>query len=209
MNVEAALILVDREVYRQTNKHLTDLQQAVITSVLLGHKYLEIADEYGCTEGHVKDTGYLLWKLLAQAWGEKVTKSNLRSLVKRQLQSTQGKIDGTITSDRSETNLSFVGRQKAIANLQSLVAQGNKIIVLQGEGGIGKTTLAQKFLASQNLALNLEVLMAKETTNIVAVASVVEEWLQRDLHEDSGKEFGVTLAPVQKVFRTMSCRHFN
>lgn len=203
MNVEAALILVDREVYRYTNKHLTDIQQAVITNVLLGHKYLAIADQYGCTEGHVKDTGYLLWKLLAQAWGEKVTKSNLRSLVKKQLQLLEND-QTTVDSAEAVVNLvipiksGFVGRQRAIANLQSLVAQGNKIIVLQGEGGIGKTTLAQKFLASQNLALNLEVLMAKETTNIVAVASVVEEWLQRDLHEDSGKEFGVTLARFKR-----------
>lgn len=204
MNVEAALALVDREVYRHTNKHLTDLQQAVITNVLLGHKYLEIADAYGCTEGHAKDTGSLLWKLLTQAWGEKVTKSNLRSLINRQLQA----IDGKQSLEREKNNFSFnlviaenpdfIGRQQAIANLQSLVAQGNKIIVLQGEGGIGKTTLAQKFLAHQNFPLNLEVLMAKETTNIVSVASVVEEWLQRDLHEDSGKEFGVTLSRFKR-----------
>ncbi|PSB07501.1 NB-ARC domain-containing protein [Pleurocapsa sp. CCALA 161] len=204
MNVEAALALVDREVYRHTNKHLTDLQQAVITNVLLGHKYLKIADTYGCTEGHAKDTGSLLWKLLTQAWGAKVTKSNLRSLVNRQLQA----IDGEQFIDREKNNFSFnlvisenpnfIGRQQAIANLQSLVAQGHKIIVLQGEGGIGKTTLAQRFLAHQNFPLNLEVLMAKETTNIVSVASVVEEWLQRDLHEDSGKEFGVTLSRFKR-----------
>jgi tetratricopeptide (TPR) repeat protein len=198
MNVEAVLILVDREIYRQTNKHLTDLQQAVITNVLLGRKYLEIADEYGCTEGHAKDTGALLWKLLSQAWGAKVTKSNLRSLVTRQLQSAPGQLDNLVTSDRLKTNFSFVGRQQAIANLQNLVAHGNKIIVLQGEGGIGKTTLAQKFLAQQNFPLNLEVLMAKETTNIVTVASVVEEWLQRDLNENSGKEFGVTLSRFKR-----------
>jgi tetratricopeptide (TPR) repeat protein len=201
MDVEAALVLVEREVYRHTNKHLSDLQQAVITNVLLGRKYLDIADEYGCTEGHAKDTGSLLWKLLAQSWGEKVTKSNLRRIVTRQLQSlesNQAKINLANVNLTIAENPDFVGRQQAIANLQTLVAQGNKIIVLQGEGGIGKTTLAQKFLASQGFSLSLEVLMAKETSNIVAVASVVEEWLQRDLHEDSGKEFGVTLARFKR-----------
>ncbi|MEY2858188.1 MAG: hypothetical protein RLZZ74_2500, partial [Cyanobacteriota bacterium] len=198
MNVEAALILLDREVYRHTNKHLTDLQQAVITSVLLGRKYLEIADDYGCTEGHAKDTGSLLWQLLSQGWGEKVTKSNLRSLVKRRLSSCESEPTGEQIIDLEEHDPSFVGRQQAIANLQTLVAQGNKIIVLQGEGGIGKTTLAQQFLAMPGFALSLEVLMAKETTNILAVASVVEEWLQRDLHEASGKEFGVTLARFKR-----------
>jgi tetratricopeptide (TPR) repeat protein len=211
MNVEAVLMLVDREVYRHTNKHLTDLQQAVITNVLLSRKYLEIADEYGCTEGHAKDTGYLLWKLLTQVWGEKVTKSNLRRIVSRQLASLEinqtivnSTVNSNLNSDEAVVNImiaenpDFVGRQQAIANLQTLVVQGNKIIVLQGEGGIGKTTLAQQFLAMQGFPLRLEVLMAKETTNIVAVASVVEEWLQRDLHEDSGKEFGVTLARFKR-----------
>jgi len=206
MNVEAALVLLDREVYRHTNKHLTDLQQAVITSVLLGHKYLEIADAYGCTEGHAKDTGSLLWKLLSQSWGEKVTKNNLRRVVTRQLSSLKSN-QTNVELNKSDVNLvnltiaenpDFVGRQQAIANLQTLVAQGNKIIVLQGEGGIGKTTLAQQFLAMQGFVLSLEVLMAKETTNILGVASVVEEWLQRDLDEASGKEFGVTLARLKR-----------
>ena len=197
MNVEAAVALVDREVYRHTSKHLTDLQHAVVTNVLQGRKYLELPDEYGCTEGHAKDTGFLLWKLLSQAWGRKVSKSNLRSLISRQLKSFTSHRADFESSQAIEQPVSFIGRQKAIANLQNL-AKAHKIIVLQGEGGIGKTTLAQQFLASQNFDLILEVLMAKETTNIVAVASVVEEWLQRDLNEDSGKEFGVTLSRLKR-----------
>ena len=196
MNVEAALALVDREVYRYTSKHLTDLQQAVVINVLQGRKYLEIANEYGCTEGHAKDTGFLLWKLLSQAWGKKVSKSNLRSLITRQLKFTSVRVDSELSCAKNQP-VGFVGRQKAIANLGRLMTC-HKIIVLQGEGGVGKTTLAQQFLASQNFDLILEVLMAKETTNIVAVASVVEEWLQRDLNEDSGKEFGVTLSRLKR-----------
>ena len=199
MDVAAAIELVNREVHRHTNKYLTDLQQAVVVSVLQGRKYWQIADEYGCTEGHAKDTGSLLWKTLSQAWGAKVTKSNLRSFVTKQLQSVETNSGDRFLNDSTAIDLeqSFVGRQEAIAHLHSLVGQGNKIIVLQGEGGIGKTTLAQQFL-SNNFELTLEVLMAKETSNIVAAASVVEEWLQRDLNEDSGKEFGVTLSRFKR-----------
>ena len=205
MDVEAVIISIDREVYRQTEKHLTDLQQAVITGVWQGCKYTEIADKYGCTEGHAKDTGAILWQLLSQAWNKKVTKSNFRSLTARQfniLKDSQSAINrqhNIANSDLSNSSpLNFVGRQEAIANLQILVDRGAKIIVLQGKGGVGKTTLAQQFLTLQNCDLVLEVLMAKETANIVAVASVVEEWLERDLHEDSGKEFGVTLSRLKR-----------
>ena len=198
MNVEAALVLVNRAVYHRTNKHLTDLQQAVVTYVLEGRKYWEIADLYGCTEGHAKDTGSLLWKLLSQAWEIKVTKSNLRSVVNRQLQLKTNSVAAETIVNPIIEKPDFVGRQEAIANLRALADRGHKIIVLQGEGGVGKTTLAQQFIASLNCALSLEVLMAKETVNIVAVASVVEEWLQRDLNEDSGKEFGVTLARLKR-----------
>ncbi len=200
MDLEAVVVLVDREVYRQTDKHLTDLQQAVITQVWQGSKYWEIADRYGCTEGHAKDTGSMLWKLLSQAWDKKVTKSNFRSLITRQLNSLDSP-EQMLAEEKTSSELeqiNFVGRQKAIADLQTLVDRGTKIIVLQGKGGIGKTTLGQQFLAQQGFDLILEVLMAKETANIVAVASVVEEWLQRDLHEDSGKEFGVTLSRLKR-----------
>lgn len=201
MDIEAAIILVDQEVYRYTHKHLTDLQQTLITKVWQGKKYLEIADEYGCTEGHAKDTGSLLWKLLSQAWSEKVTKGNFKSLVKRQLNPQNNSNQAVKLQPYKIVNNSekqkFVGRQQAIANLQDLVNQGSKIIVLQGEGGVGKTTLAQHFLY-HNFDLVLEVLMAKETANIVSVAAIVEEWLQRDLNEDSGAEFGVTLSRFKR-----------
>ena len=207
MNIEAVIFLVDREVYRHTQKHLNDLQQIIITQVWQGRKYLEIADEYGCTEGHAKDTGSLLWKVLSQAWGKKVTKSNFRSLIKRQFKSVtsfsktlirETEVNSNILELVESTNTNFIGRQQAIAHLQDLTQQNHKIIVLQGEGGVGKTTLAQQFLNSQGFDLILEVLMAKETANIVSVASVVEEWLQRDLEQDAGKEFGVTLARFKR-----------
>jgi len=67
------------------------------------------------------------------------------------------------------------------------------VIVIQGEGGVGKTTLAQQYLQTQGFELVLELLMAKETQNITAVEHVVEEWLKQDFQEEPGVEFGVTL----------------
>ena len=74
-------------------------------------------------------------------------------------------------------DLGFVGRQGAIADLTALVAQGHRTLLIQGEGGLGKTTLAQHFLAQQPVDTTLELLMAKDPADITPVEWVVEEWL--------------------------------
>ena len=199
MSVEKVLVLVDRLIYTHTEKHLSDLQSTVLRQVWQGKKYLEIADEYGCTEGHAKDVGSLLWKLLSEALAEKVTKSNFCTVMQRKLQLLTESESTAIKPELLFSQSSnFLGRHSAIAHLQTLVRQGSKIIVIQGEGGIGKTTLAQQFLYNQDFEVVLEILMAKETQNITSVESVVEEWLKQDLGEEPGKEFGVTLGRLKR-----------
>ena len=195
MNVELVLALVDKLIYANTGKHLSDLQNTIIRGTWRGKKYLEIADKYGCTEGHAKDVASLFWQFLSDEWGERVTKKNFCTVATRHLSSQIAKdnYQGIISDSPN-----FIGRQKAIASLSTLIAQGSKIIVIQGEGGVGKTTLAQQFLSSRGYDLVLEVLMAKETQNIISVESLVEEWLTRDLDEESGKEFGVSLARLKR-----------
>ncbi|MBC6431038.1 AAA family ATPase [Nostoc sp. HG1] len=49
-------------------------------------------------------------------------------------------------------NPDFVGREEAIAHLESLVGQGVKVIGIYGKGGVGKTTLAKEFLKKIGLS---------------------------------------------------------
>lgn len=203
MTIEQAIALVDRVISDRTGKPLNDLQATILREVWQGKKYLEIADLYGCTEGHAKDAGYLLWKILSKAWGEKITKSNLKTVVKKRLKSIKYQIKSiAVKTPEAKTkkpeNLNFLGREEAINSLNNLVNQGNKIIVIQGQGGVGKTTLAKKYLATQNFDFRIEFLMAKETANITSVETLVEEWLKRDFQEEPGKEFGVTLARLKR-----------
>lgn len=193
MNLERAIASVDNLVYQRTGKHLSDLQHTIICQVWQGQKYLEIADKYGCTEGHAKDVGSELWQLLTAVWGETVNKSNFRTVATRKLERQSPQAKAGFIGELPD----FVGRSEAIAQLQTLSDRDNKIIVICGKGGVGKTTLAQQFLAA-NFELVLEVLMAKETQNISAAESIVEEWLIKDFDEESGNEFGISLARLKR-----------
>lgn len=83
MDVNEVLKLVDRLIFPKTGKHLDDLQEAILRSSLQNQKYSKIAQEFNCTEGHVKDIASELWKVLSEILGENVSKSNLYSTMKR------------------------------------------------------------------------------------------------------------------------------
>ena len=112
MAVATALAFIDRIFFTNTGKHLNDLENTIIQQVWQGKKYLAIAEEYSCTEGHVKDTASELWKILSAALGEKVTKTNFRSVIERQI----GK-EIKISSELVD----FIGRKDAIESLNNLV----------------------------------------------------------------------------------------
>ncbi|MBD2445654.1 tetratricopeptide repeat protein [Nostoc sp. FACHB-152] len=205
MDAEAALIWLDTIIPAQTGERLSDLQKVILQQVWLGRKYLDIANDYGCTEGHAKDVGSQLWKLLSQVLKEKITKGNCRATLERYLKKAS-RISHLLDYSapifpEKQADTNFIGRQDAIAHLNTLVSQGSKVIVIQGEGGLGKTTLAQQYL-HQGFDLVLELLMAQETQNITSAERVVEEWLKQDFHEEPGVEFGVTLGRLKRQLHT-------
>lgn len=97
--------------------------------------------------------------------------------------------------------LSLAGRQGAIAALQARIARGDRAVVLWGEGGIGKTTLAQAFLDGLGCDRQLEVLMAKDSATLTAAEQIVEEWLRQDFQAEPGRDFGITLARLKRQLR--------
>jgi tetratricopeptide (TPR) repeat protein len=203
MNIDTAINWLDRTLAIETGTHLNDLQIFIISQVYLSRKYVEIAEDYHCTEGHVKDTAAALWQLLTQLFGERVTKTNLKSILQRHLnapRSTPKPIDVGGVSPLE--NRQFIGRESAIASLDELIYQGQRTIAIVGEGGIGKTTLAQQYLKTAGCELILELVMAKETAQITPAAIVVEEWLRQDLQSEPGREFGISLLRLKRQLST-------
>jgi tetratricopeptide (TPR) repeat protein len=195
MNVDTAINWIDRLLKIETGKHLNDLQIFIIGQVWQGQKYIEIATNYHCTEGHVKDIAAALWQLLSQLLGERVTKTNLKSILQRH-------VGLKIAQPHSIVNHQFIGREGAIARLDELIGQGQRTIVIQGEGGVGKTILAQQYLKTCGCDQILELSMAKETAQITPAEIIIEEWLRQDLQLEPGREFGVALLRLKRQLST-------
>ncbi|MEM9217912.1 MAG: tetratricopeptide repeat protein [Cyanobacteria bacterium P01_F01_bin.150] len=253
-DIEVVLEWINTKLFATTGEHLTELQRVILQQVWKGRKYSDIADLYGCTDGHAKDVGSALWKQLTLTLGERVSKQNVRSLLIRKIKAiprksakvmgamlasypntsvlASGQLSPEVSAqtssqnpaqtpfhnyfqafplqissalsafqaspDSSSESPSFVGRAGAIAHLNTLVIQGTRMILIQGEGGLGKTTLAQNYLGSHSFEAILELVMAKESSNITPVERVVEEWFSKDLGEEPGQEFGITLGRLKR-----------
>jgi tetratricopeptide (TPR) repeat protein len=98
----------------------------------------------------------------------------------------------------SEDDLSFVGRDMALADLQRLVNEKPKIITILGEGGIGKTVLAEQYFSQADFDIVLECWMAKETQNITSAEGIVLAWLQRYFKEEAGRTFAASLEQLRR-----------
>lgn len=101
-----------------------------------------------------------------------------------------------------QPNPNFLGRARSVEILDTL-AKNNRIIVIHGVGGQGKTTLAQHYL--QRLEVDgyrvIELYMPIDAANIPSAKSILDEWFNRDFHEMPSAQFGVTLDRLRRIVR--------
>jgi tetratricopeptide (TPR) repeat protein len=218
MEADQALDFTNSLLVARNLKTLDNLDSAIFREAwqgVQGRTYQQVADSEGYGVGTVKDAASNLWKRLSALFGEgeKVKRDNLQAVVERfwrsysKLEPLSGQIVPTVVplglfSELDIENPNFLGREGAIEDLNTLVGQGAKVIVIQSAGGMGKTTLAREYLKSQGFDKTIELLMAKETENITALESAIEEWLKQDFQEEPGPDFGVTLGRFKRQLQT-------
>jgi tetratricopeptide (TPR) repeat protein len=91
----------------------------------------------------------------------------------------------------TENDPNFVGRGNAIATLNALATQDAKVILIQGLGGIGKTTLAEKYLKDR-FKIVIKFPIAREKNDIASIKGLLETKI-RELGEEPGEELIVSL----------------
>ena len=80
MTVEEALLIVEKVLEQG---RLNKVQEIVFRQAWQGLSYQEIAENSSYDQGYIRDAGSKLWQLLSKAFGAKVTKNNLQSVLKR------------------------------------------------------------------------------------------------------------------------------
>lgn len=88
MDFEETLKLVDAAVFAKTDRHLSDPEVTILRGACLGMTYEQMAEGSQYKVNYLmRDIGPRFWKLLSEAFGEEVSKVNLRAALGRQLRS--------------------------------------------------------------------------------------------------------------------------
>lgn len=169
MDFDAAYQVADLAVFNAIGRHLSDVETAILKGAWQGQTYEQIAETIGYSSSYVTRTaGPQFWKLLSQALGEPVSKTNFRIALERGEESGRvGEWEGervekklfTPSPSYSLNPLSppqadwgeitdvsfFCGRTVELDLLMRWIeADCCRLIAILGMGGIGKTALAAK-----------------------------------------------------------------
>jgi WD40 repeat protein len=119
MDLDPALEMVDRVVFAATGRQLTDVETAIFQGAWHSQTYGQIAETYGYSENYLqRDVGPKFWKILSQALGESVSKTNFRSALERVQRSEEVAVRARKPqSDREIPENQSQGKRLETANL--------------------------------------------------------------------------------------------
>jgi hypothetical protein len=198
MNFEPKLSIVNSALFERFGRYLNDVETAILIGSLQKQTYDKIAEDSGYSESYVRrDVGPKLWKMLSEALGEQVSKTNFQTALERRLLLLESKELGTqsipLTPDsHDKTHLLssslqdwgeavdvslFYGRQSELATLKQWILQDKcRLIALLGMGGIGKSACSVKL--AQLLQAEFEFIIWRSLGNAPPLETLLTDLVQ-------------------------------
>ncbi len=158
---------------------LSDKQVIVLCHTWEDRSYQQIADDFGYQVDYIRQIASHLWRILSKATGEKVSKKNLRSVLRRYQLRQAVIVPGIATISHSgiqdwgeAIDVSvFYGRHSELTKLEQWITWNRcRLVSIHGLGGIGKTTFAIKL--AQKLGSQFDYIIWRS----LKAAPRPEEW---------------------------------
>ena len=160
MDFQKALQVVDTAVVARLDRHLKDIEVAILQGTWQGQKYHEIAEAHGYTPEYLNnDIGPGLWKSLSEALGEKVSKTNFRAALERRsgilsngpAQSQAPPLGGALDFPEGPVVLNsrfYIERPPLEALCYEAILQPGALIRIKAPRHMGKTSLLDRVIAN-------------------------------------------------------------
>jgi hypothetical protein len=191
MDKEKIVELVSQIFYTKTGTSLKDIQVDILRASLNQEAYIKIAHTKKRNEDSIKKEASLLWQLLSEVFGEKVTKTHLTEVLTRCVSS----LFPPSSSSDQESNSSqdwgeapdvstFLGREGELDTLkQWIINDRARLIALIGMRGMGKTDLSLKL--AHAIQAEFEGVIWRSLLNAPPVTDILRDWIQFFSHQEN------------------------
>lgn len=143
MTPDDALKIADEALFSSAGSRMTDVHRLILRESAAGKRYEQME---GYSPQHIKNEGKVLWDLLSEALGEKVTKTSFKGALEKRLKSGGMVLKPPISSTYKPQT--FTGRDSLVNDLLPKLQGQTRLLWITGISGIGKTALGE-CLASQ------------------------------------------------------------
>ena len=183
---------------------LSTIQETVFRQVWDGKTYAEIADTAGYEHSYIRDVGFKLWQSMSDALGEKVSKSNVRSLLGRYARHRSSSASaGPKMNPKYPDKLPgpeypsgpvplgssfYIERQPVKAQVQREITKPGSLVRIKGHRQSGKTSMLLRIVqqAKQEGYATVFISLHKADREVLTSLDIFLRWLcanvSRQLH---------------------------
>ncbi|MGR3277079.1 NB-ARC domain-containing protein [Acaryochloris marina NIES-2412] len=166
LELQEALELVDQWLFVKEDRRLKETEKILFTASWLDQSYEEAAANSGYNTGYLQAIGPHFWRTLTHVLEEKVTKKKLKTILKyKAAELSQNAYSSSVADIEKESAQSselvilgrrppmlsqYFGYKPELAMLRQSVLETQCVVVV-GQAGVGKSSLASKLLESFKL----------------------------------------------------------